>query len=48
MGLFYPFLDDEDVAIYGVEAAGHGIDTDFHAASLTGGRPWEQNLSPAE
>ncbi len=39
MGLFYPFLDDESVAIYGVEAAGHGIDTDFHAASLKGGRP---------
>jgi tryptophan synthase beta chain len=39
MGLFYPFLDDEDVAIYGVEAAGHGIDTGLHAASLTGGRP---------
>jgi tryptophan synthase beta chain len=39
MGLFYPFLDDEDVSIYGVEAAGHGIDTGLHAASLTGGRP---------
>jgi tryptophan synthase beta chain len=39
MGLFYPFLDDEDVAIYGVEAAGHGIGTGLHAASLTGGRP---------
>ena len=39
MVLFYPFLDDEDVAIYGVEAAGHGIGTGLHAASLTGGRP---------
>ena len=39
MGLFYPFLDDKSVEIYGVEAAGHGIDTDFHAASLTGGEP---------
>ena len=39
MGLFHPFLDDEDVDIYGVEAAGHGIDTGEHAASLTGGRP---------
>ena len=39
MGLFYSFLDDEDVAIYGVEAAGHGIGTGLHAASLTGGRP---------
>ncbi|MFO1150106.1 MAG: tryptophan synthase subunit beta [Alsobacter sp.] len=39
IGLFHPFLDDKDVAIYGVEAAGHGIHTGAHAASLTGGRP---------
>ncbi len=39
MGLFHPFLDDPDVQIVGVEAAGHGVDTDKHAASLTGGRP---------
>ena len=39
MGLFHPFLDDESVAIYGVEAAGHGIETGKHAASLTGGEP---------
>ncbi|WP_028878334.1 tryptophan synthase subunit beta [Terasakiella pusilla] len=39
MGLFYPFLDDADVRIIGVEAAGHGVDTDEHACSLTGGRP---------
>ncbi|MBL4803184.1 MAG: tryptophan synthase subunit beta [Emcibacter sp.] len=38
IGLFHPFLD-EDILMYGVEAAGHGIDTDKHAASLTGGRP---------
>jgi len=38
MGLFHPFLDDTDVAIYGVEAAGHGLDKQ-HAASLAGGRP---------
>jgi tryptophan synthase beta chain len=38
MGLFFPFLDD-DVRIIGVEAAGHGISTGQHAASLTGGRP---------
>jgi tryptophan synthase beta chain len=38
MGLFHPFLDEADVAIYGVEAAGHGLDAQ-HAASLTGGRP---------
>jgi len=40
MGLFYPFLDDKDVAIIGVEAGGHGVDDRFeHAASITGGRP---------
>lgn len=39
MGLFHPFLDDKDVEIYGVEAAGHGIETGEHAASITGGRP---------
>ena len=39
MGLFYPFLDDPSVAMLGVEAGGHGVDTPEHAASLTGGRP---------
>ncbi|MDP6390163.1 MAG: tryptophan synthase subunit beta [Alphaproteobacteria bacterium] len=39
MGLFHPFLDDEGVSMYGVEAAGKGLETDEHAASLTGGRP---------
>ncbi|OHV16988.1 tryptophan synthase subunit beta [Methylorubrum extorquens] len=39
MGLFHPFLDDRDVEIYGVEAAGHGVQSGLHAASLTGGRP---------
>ncbi len=39
MGLFHPFLDDPSVAMHGVEAAGHGIDTDQHAASLTKGTP---------
>jgi tryptophan synthase beta chain len=39
IGLFHPFLDDESVKIYGVEAAGHGIETGQHAAALTGGRP---------
>ena len=39
MGLFHPFLDDDDVAIYGVEAGGEGVDTGRHAASLTGGAP---------
>ena len=39
MGLFHPFLDDRGVRIIGVEAAGHGIPTGQHAASLTGGKP---------
>ncbi len=39
IGLFHPFLDDKDVEIYGIEAAGHGVSTGKHAASLTGGRP---------
>ncbi|MCQ3942534.1 MAG: tryptophan synthase subunit beta, partial [Alphaproteobacteria bacterium] len=39
MGLFHPFLDDAQVEIYGVEAAGHGLTTGLHAASLSGGRP---------
>ncbi len=39
IGLFHPFLDEKSVQIYGVEAAGRGIDTPDHAASLNGGRP---------
>ena len=39
MGLFYPFLDDKEVQIFGVEAGGSGVETGEHAASLTGGRP---------
>ncbi len=39
MGLFHPFLDDRSVEIYGVEAAGHGIPSGQHAASVAGGRP---------
>ncbi|MGP0094296.1 MAG: tryptophan synthase subunit beta [Xanthobacteraceae bacterium] len=39
MGLFHPFLDDKEIEIYGVEAAGHGLSTGLHAASITGGRP---------
>ena len=39
MGLFHPFLDDREIKIWGVEAAGHGISSGMHAASLTGGRP---------
>ena len=39
IGLFHPFLDDASVAIIGVEAAGLGLESGQHAASLTGGRP---------
>jgi tryptophan synthase beta chain len=39
IGLFHPFLDDASVAMYGVEAAGHGLDTGMTAASLNRGRP---------
>ena len=39
IGIFHPFLSDEGVRLIGVEAAGHGLSTDKHAASLTGGRP---------
>ena len=38
MGLFYPFLPNQSVSIYGVEAAGKGIETGQHAASLVAGR----------
>ncbi|MPY73267.1 MAG: tryptophan synthase subunit beta [Alphaproteobacteria bacterium] len=39
IGLFHPFLDDASVRMFGVEAAGKGIATGEHAASITGGRP---------
>src|SRR5262249_31299758 len=39
MGLFHPFLDDSEIEIYGVEAAGHGLKSGKHAASLAGGKP---------
>ncbi|MEK3990788.1 tryptophan synthase subunit beta [Robertmurraya sp. FSL R5-0851] len=39
MGMFYPFIEDSEVQLIGVEAAGHGIDTEQHAASLTKGKP---------
>ncbi|MFN3862915.1 MAG: tryptophan synthase subunit beta [Erythrobacter sp.] len=39
LGLFHPFLDDPGVKMLGVEAAGHGLDGDEHAASLLGGSP---------
>jgi tryptophan synthase beta chain len=37
IGLFYPFMEDKDVRLIGVEAAGLGVDTDKHAASITAG-----------
>ncbi|MFT5768488.1 MAG: tryptophan synthase beta chain [Lysobacterales bacterium] len=39
MGLFHPFISDSAVAMYGVEAAGRGLETGEHAASLAAGRP---------
>ena len=39
MGIFADFLDDEDVALIGVEAAGRGLDTDDHGATILKGRP---------
>jgi tryptophan synthase beta chain len=39
MGLFYPFIEDEAVAFHGVEAAGAGVETGKHAATLCAGRP---------
>jgi tryptophan synthase beta chain len=39
IGMFHPFLDDRDVEIHGVEAAGEGVETTHHAATLTKGTP---------
>lgn len=39
IGLFYPFIEDSDVSIYGVEAAGYGLETGKHAAPLCAGKP---------
>lgn len=39
IGLFYPYIDDENVQMVGVEAAGEGLNTDRHAATLSKGRP---------
>ncbi|WP_133130119.1 tryptophan synthase subunit beta [Legionella yabuuchiae] len=39
IGLFHPFLNDEEVKIYGVEAGGKGLESGQHAASLLGGKP---------
>lgn len=37
MGMFYPFIEDEEVSLYGVEAGGSGIDSNKHAATITAG-----------
>jgi tryptophan synthase beta chain len=37
IGVFYPFIEDKEVALTGVEAAGHGVDTDMHAATMAKG-----------
>ncbi|BBI33210.1 tryptophan synthase subunit beta [Cohnella abietis] len=39
IGIFHPFIEDKDVRLVGVEAAGRGVDTDEHAATMTKGRP---------
>ena len=39
IGIFHEFIDDEEVALIGVEAAGYGIDSDLHCATLTKGKP---------
>jgi len=39
MGIFYPYIPHTDVKLVGVEAAGHGLDSGMHAASLTAGKP---------
>ncbi|WP_053366816.1 tryptophan synthase subunit beta [Bacillus sp. FJAT-27245] len=39
MGMFYDFIEDQEVKLFGVEAAGSGLGTPFHAASLTKGKP---------
>ncbi len=46
IGLFHPFLDDPAVEMVGIEAGGHGVDTDKHAASLTGGAPGSLHGNP--
>ncbi|MEH7254165.1 tryptophan synthase subunit beta [Neobacillus niacini] len=38
-GMFHPFIEDKEVSLFGVEAAGQGVETAFHAASLTKGKP---------
>jgi tryptophan synthase beta chain len=46
IGLFHPFLGDNDVAMYGVEAGGKGVETGEHAAVLSAGTPWRFARQP--
>ncbi len=39
MGIFYPFINDQEVDLYGVEAGGYGVHTEYHASAFSGGRP---------
>ena len=39
IGLFYPYIDNDEIRMIGVEAAGKGVDTNQHAATLVTGRP---------
>ena len=39
MGIFYPFIQDKDVDLYGLEAGGYGVETEYHASAFSGGRP---------
>ncbi len=39
IGMFHPFIEDASVKLYGCEAAGHGVDTGKHSATLVGGKP---------
>jgi tryptophan synthase beta chain len=39
IGMFHPFLNDDSVKLFGVEAAGEGVETGRHAAAINGGRP---------
>lgn len=39
MGIFYPFINDQEVDLYGVEAGGYGVETEYHASAFSGGRP---------
>ena len=46
IGLFYDFIEDKEVAIYGVEAGGKGVDSNQHAAPLTAGSEYYMAIKP--